>query len=64
MQATSKEKRSNLRARRVLRPVWIGPKQKRPYSATSTLVGTFCAALLAECRVRKGAGSQSGVSVW
>ncbi len=25
MQATSKEKHSNLHARRVLRPVWIGP---------------------------------------
>ena len=29
MQATSKEKRSNLRAHCVTRPVWIGPKPER-----------------------------------
>ena len=31
MQATSKEKCSNLRARRIPRPVWIGPNLQHAY---------------------------------
>ena len=39
-EATSKEKRSNLRARRVPRPVWIGPKESCSLKRDSNSEGT------------------------